>query len=110
LLIQAVPGGRGNPPAGLKVPEGPIIQESDGKKAPVRTYEDLLQDRHDEDLFDYYATSQLELVHPHVGHLGPVRASAELGGKNLGKPAGFAGVETSAVCQHNLFRRIVRPY
>src|SRR5262249_2874955 len=38
LLIQAVPGGRGNPPAGPKVPEGPIIQESDGKKAPVRTY------------------------------------------------------------------------
>src|SRR6478672_3443912 len=56
LLVQTVPGSRGNPPAEPKTPDGPIIQESDGKRAPVRTYEDLLQDAHDEDLFDYYAT------------------------------------------------------
>src|SRR5262249_37508365 len=58
LLVQTVPVGRGNPPAEAKVPDGPILQESDGKKAPVRTYEDLLQNAHDEDLFDYYATVQ----------------------------------------------------
>jgi len=103
LLIQAVPGGRGNPPTGPKVPEGPIIQESDGKKAPVRTYEDLLQDRHDEDLFDYYATSQLEFVHPHAGNLGSVGAS-------VGKPAIFARVEPSPDGRHILVSRIHRPY
>ena len=110
LLIQTVPGNRGNPPSGAKVPEGPIIQESDGKKAPVRTYEDLLQDRHDEELFDYYATSQLQFVHPHVGHLGQVRASVELGGKSIGKPAIFARVEPSPDGQHILVSRIHRPY
>ena len=62
LLVQTVPATRGNPPAEPKTPDGPIIQESDGKRAPVRTYEDLLQDAHDEDLFDYYATAQLVLV------------------------------------------------
>ncbi|HZD96075.1 MAG TPA: hypothetical protein VE133_17570, partial [Candidatus Sulfotelmatobacter sp.] len=59
LLIQTVPANRGNMPAEPKSPEGPVIQESDGKRAPVRTYEDLLQNAHDEDLFDYFATSQL---------------------------------------------------
>src|SRR5262249_31508946 len=100
LLIQAVLGGRGNPPSGPKVPEGPIIQESDGKKAPVRTYEDLLQDRHDEDLFDYYATSQLQFVHSQAGHAGSV----------FGKPAIFARVEPSPDGRHILVSRIHRPY
>jgi dipeptidyl aminopeptidase/acylaminoacyl peptidase len=48
LLVQTVPGSRRNPPAEPKTPDGPIIQESDGKKAPVRTYEDLLENPHDE--------------------------------------------------------------
>ena len=69
LLVQTVPQDRGNPPAESRMPDGPIIQESDGKKAPAATYEDLLQSPHDEDLFDYYTTSQLVLV-------GNVRTSA----------------------------------
>ncbi|HEY2232175.1 MAG TPA: hypothetical protein VGK01_01750, partial [Candidatus Angelobacter sp.] len=62
LLVQTVPVTRGNPPAAPKTPDGPIIQESDGKRGPLRTFEDLLQNQHDEDLFDYYATTQLALV------------------------------------------------
>src|SRR5438270_12188181 len=56
LLVQTVPATRGNPPATPKTPDGPIIQESDGKRGPVRTFEDLLQDQHDEDVFDYDAS------------------------------------------------------
>ena len=41
------------------VPEGPIIQENIGKKAPVRTYQDLLQNPHDEDVLSYYLATQL---------------------------------------------------
>jgi len=111
LLVQVVPANRGNPPNDSKVPDGPIIQESDGKKGPVRTFEDLLTDRHDEDLFDYYATSQLTLVHPaHTGHLGPIHASIAFGGTNVGKPAIFAHVEPSPDGQHFLVNRIHRPY
>jgi dipeptidyl aminopeptidase/acylaminoacyl peptidase len=62
LLVQAVVSSRGNPPAEPTVPKGPHVQETHGKGAPVATYEDLLANPHDEDLFDYYATSQLALV------------------------------------------------
>jgi len=112
LLVQTVPAGRGNPPAAPRTPDGPIIQESDGKKAPVRTYEDLLENAHDEDLFDYYATAQLTRVSfPHVGHLGPIKASVNFhAGANLGKPAVFARVDPSPDGKHLLVVRIQHPY
>ena len=112
LLVQTIPGSRGNPPAEPKTPDGPIIQESDGKKAPVRTYEDLLENRHDEDLFDYYATAQLTRVSlPHVGHVGPIHASIDInGGARIGKPAIFSRVEPSPDGKHLLVVRIQHPY
>lgn len=109
LLVETVPAGRGNPPPEVKVPEGPVIQESDGKKAPVRTYEDLLENAHDEALFDYYATAQLVVVHTHTGKLGPVTASA-MSESRVGKPAIFARVQPSPDGQHILVSRIHRPY
>ncbi|HKD45980.1 MAG TPA: S9 family peptidase, partial [Candidatus Angelobacter sp.] len=101
LVVEAVPVGRGNPPAEAKVPDGPIIQESDGKKAPVRTYEDLLENAHDEALFDYYATAQLVFAHVHAGKPGPV---------SIGKPAIFSRVVPSPDGKHLLVSRIQRPY
>lgn len=109
LLAQTVPGNRGKAPEEPKSPEGPIIQESDGTKAPVRTYEDLLTDSYDEALFDYYATAQLTLVHPHGGKLGPVKASVISDGA-VGNPAIFARVEPSPDGQHILVSRIHHPY
>jgi len=97
LLVQTVPETRGNPPAAPKSPDGPIIQESDGKLAPVRTYEDLLHDAHDEDLFDYYSTVQLALVKD--GKAVPV-----------GKPGIFSRVEPSPDGKHLLVVRLHRPY
>ena len=99
LLAQIVPQDRGNPPAQSKVPDGPIIQESDGKKAPASTYEDLLQSPHDEELFDYYSTSQLVLVDTRNGHV-----------TSVGKPAIFSTVEASPDGTHILVARIHRPY
>jgi dipeptidyl aminopeptidase/acylaminoacyl peptidase len=97
LLVQTVPATRGNPPREPKSPDGPVIQESDGKRGPVRTYEDLLQDAHDEDLFDYYATAQLSLIKN--GVVTPV-----------GKPGIFSRVEPSPDGKHLLVSRIHRPY
>ena len=53
---------RGAPPVAPLAPTGPVIQVSDGKAAPARTYQDLLKDPYDEALFDYHATSKLVLV------------------------------------------------
>ena len=99
LLVESVPERRGAPPVDPKVPGGPVIQESDGKRAPVRTYEDLLENPHDEDLFEYYTTSQLLLVDSQSGHATPV-----------GKPAIFETVEPSPDGTHILISRIHRPY
>ena len=62
LLCRTVVAGRGPAPMASQVPAGPIIQESEGRTAPNRTYDGLLQTPHDEALFDYYFTSQLAVV------------------------------------------------
>ena len=99
LLCPMVPLLRGYPPAAPRVPSGPVVQESEGKAAPVRTYEDMLQDRHDEDLFAYYATSQLMLVEPD-------RSRAF----SCGKPAIYANAEPSPDGKHLLVNRVHRPF
>lgn len=99
LLCQLVPAGRGKPPAAPKVPVGPTIQESYGKAAQVRTYEDLLQNAHDEDLFDYYATSQLALVNVVSGQITPI-----------GKPAIFVSSDPSPDGHHFLVVTNHKPY
>jgi dipeptidyl aminopeptidase/acylaminoacyl peptidase len=99
LLVRTVPSKRGAPPSAPSVPKAPNIQESSGKQGPVRTYQDLLQDAHDEDLFDFYATSQLAFV------------DAE-GGKatTLGQPTVFETVEPAPDGAHLLVVRVRRPY
>lgn len=63
LLVKQVPTNLGEPPAEPITLSGPSIQESTGK-GQSSTYEnrDTLTNKHDEDLFDYYGTSQLALV------------------------------------------------
>jgi dipeptidyl aminopeptidase/acylaminoacyl peptidase len=62
LICTLVPEGRGAEPEALRVPSGPVIQENVGKVAPVRTYQDLLQNPYDEELFEYYGTAQLARI------------------------------------------------
>ncbi|GAB4267732.1 MAG: S9 family peptidase [Candidatus Rifleibacteriota bacterium] len=59
VFIPVYPEKRGKPPEAPTIPESPEIQETSGKVSQVRTYQDLLQTRHDEELFEYYATSQI---------------------------------------------------
>lgn len=99
LLVQTVPGARGKPPVAAAVPDGPHVQESAGKVAPIPTYEDLLQNRHDEELFDYYCTAQLARVNTQTGRATPV-----------GKPAIFDSVEPSPDREHVLIVRLHKPY
>ncbi|MCB9887373.1 MAG: S9 family peptidase [Planctomycetes bacterium] len=61
------------PPARPRAPAGPRIEAAErGVKKPVRTFQDLLQDSHDEDLFAHYATSQLAIVDAREGTVHPV--------------------------------------
>jgi len=72
LLITMVKPNRGPAPLEPVVPKGPHVQESLGGAAPVVTHEDMLQNPHDEDLFEFYATSQLALVDVATAKVTPV--------------------------------------
>jgi dipeptidyl aminopeptidase/acylaminoacyl peptidase len=56
LVVRVVPEGA-LPPVTPDVPKGPTIQESRGRKAPARTYQDLLKSARDADLFEFYMQS-----------------------------------------------------
>ena len=99
ILCQSVVTHRGPPPAPPKIPTGPIIQESTGKPAPMRTFQDLLESPHDEALFGYYATAQLLLVNSATGQATP-----------LGQPAIFSEFEPSPDGLQILVVRVHRPY
>lgn len=58
LLVYALPKDRKSVDE-KSLPKGPIVQETSGSKAPVRTYQDLLSNKKDEALFEYYATSEV---------------------------------------------------
>ena len=99
LLVQLVPANRGAAPATPNVPPEPNTQESSGRPGPVRTYEDLLKSPHDENLYEYYATSQLALVDSVSGRATP-----------FGQPAIFLGVDAAADGHHVLVTRLRRPF
>ncbi|MDP1571412.1 MAG: prolyl oligopeptidase family serine peptidase [Vicinamibacterales bacterium] len=90
---------RGAPPAAPAAPTGPNIQQTLGRTAPVRTYQDLLANAHDEALFEYYATSQLALVDATTGARAP-----------LGRPGLFSDVSPSPSGDYVLVTRLKRPF
>jgi len=62
LVCRMVPVDRGPAPSGLAVPQGPVVQQSMGRAATNRTYQDLLQNPADEARFEYLARSQVAIV------------------------------------------------
>ena len=72
LLVHRVPVGRGAAPAPPDAPSGPNIEETSGRVAMVPTFQDLLRSPRDEELFRYYATSQLARVDASTGAVTPL--------------------------------------
>ncbi len=99
IVCQFVPAGRGPAPAEAPVPPGPNVQETSGKAAPAATYEDLIKTAHDEDLFDYYFTSQLMAVDAATARKTPI-----------GKPGIFENVTIAPNDQYLLVSRLKRPF
>nr|KJB49820.1 hypothetical protein B456_008G139300 [Gossypium raimondii] len=99
LLVCTIPLSRGDPPKKPLVPSGPKIQSNEQKTiVQVRTFQDLLKDEYDEDLFDYYATSQLVL------------ASLDGKVKEVGSPAIYTSLDPSPDEKYILISSIHRPY
>ncbi len=59
IIYTAVPGNRGPAPTRPRVAAGPNVQESYGRTAAVRTFQDLINDQIDEEIFDYYTTANI---------------------------------------------------
>ncbi|KAK9828809.1 hypothetical protein WJX72_002171 [[Myrmecia] bisecta] len=82
IIATVVPRDVGPPPARPPVPVGPKIQDNtEGKLAQARTYPDLLKDEHDEELFEYYTTSQLAFITVSTGEVklvGPARMYTDI--------------------------------
>ena len=90
---------RGSPPEPPRAPEGPIVRESDGRPAPVRTYQDLLRAPHDDALFSYHFTSQIGTVALATGRR-----------TDIGRPGLFARVAGAPDDRHLLVERIEPPF
>jgi dipeptidyl aminopeptidase/acylaminoacyl peptidase len=101
LLVKLVPQDMGPPPVEPVLPVGPSIQESDGQKGESSTYEvrDTLGNTHDENVFDYYAASQLALVDASTLAITPV-----------GKEANYKTVLPAPDGRHVLITAIHKPY
>ncbi len=99
LLVEITRPNRGAPPPEPTVPPGPHVQESLGGAAGSATLEDMLQNPHDEDLFEFYATSQLALVDLATGKTTPI-----------GKPGIIDSVRISPNGQNFLVTTVHRPF
>ncbi|MGA3239206.1 MAG: prolyl oligopeptidase family serine peptidase [Bryobacteraceae bacterium] len=99
MLVEMVKPNRGPAPREPLTPVGPHVQESLGGGAPAPTYEDLMKNPHDEDLFQYYATSQLATVDLASGVVTPV-----------GKAGIIASAQISPNAQNLLVTTIHKPF
>lgn len=99
LLVRLVPAGRGKMPEPPVTPGSPSIQESSGKAGATRTYQDMLKNPYDEQVFEYFAQSQLALVNASSGQVTAV-----------GKPAMITNQQPSPDGQHILVSQIHRPF
>lgn len=98
ILAQVIAKDRGKAPMANQVPTGPIIQESTGRVAPSRTYQYLLQNPKDIELFDYYLSSQLQLI------------TLDGSALQLGTPAVYRNVSYSPDGEYILVQTVQKPY
>ncbi|HUR92644.1 MAG TPA: prolyl oligopeptidase family serine peptidase [Gemmatimonadaceae bacterium] len=98
LICRLIPANRGAAPSEYAVPTGPVIQQSMGRAAANRTYQDLLQNSADEARFDYLARTQLAIVTAE-GTVAPI-----------GAPGIYTAAEPSPDGNLLLIGAVQRPY
>jgi len=71
LVCTILAPGQGVTPKRAATPSGPVIREAEGRAAPNRTYQDLLNGPADEALLEHYLSSRVALVSL-VGDVTPI--------------------------------------
>ena len=97
IIYQTIIPGRGECPEPSPVPEGPVVQESLGKKGAAQTFQDLLKNPVDEAIFEYYAGSVIKLWDG---------SSAE----QIGKPGIYGSVDPSPDGKYLLVQTVEKPF
>ena len=98
VVTLFVPTDRGAEPARDPIPTGPVTRRTRDEPTPTRTFPYLLDDTHDETLFEHYTRSQIV----EVGMDGSVR--------EIGEPGMYESLQMSADGRHVLATRIERPF
>jgi dipeptidyl aminopeptidase/acylaminoacyl peptidase len=84
------------PPKPL-APKGPTTQENYGKASPRPTYQDLIKSPHDEQLYEFFATTQL------VKNVNGVETK-------IGTPAIYSSIQVSPDKKYLLTRTLNKPF
>ncbi len=94
ILAVLVPEGRGPAPAAPRAPVGPNVQESSGHLSQMATFQDMLTNAHDEDLFQHFATNQLARVDTETGQITRIGPAALIQDAAFSPDEKFLLVET----------------
>ena len=98
ILTRYVPPNRPAPPQAESTPEGPAVQQSQGRKAAARTYEDMIRNESDAALFEYHMQAGLMTV--------PLQGTVSV----FVKPAMIARATPSPDGRYFLVQTIHRPF
>jgi dipeptidyl aminopeptidase/acylaminoacyl peptidase len=98
VLTLLVPADRGAEPARDPIPLGPVTRRTRDEPTATRTFPYLLEDPHDEALFEHYTRSQIAELRDG----GAVR--------EIGQPGMYESISLSPDGQHVLAERIERPF
>src|SRR5258705_8461174 len=79
------------------MPKGPTVQENYGKASPRPTFQDVIKSPYDEQLFEFYATSQL------IKNTNGVETK-------IGQPAIYNSINISPDKKYMLIRTLKKPF
>lgn len=97
LLYRTALKPAGAAPARPAVPAGPTVQENYGKASPRPTFQDLIKNPYDEQLYAFYATTQL------VKNVNGIETK-------IGQPAIYSMISVSPDKNYMLVRTLKKPF
>ena len=97
ILAVLVPESRGPAPAAPRAPIGPNVQESSGHLSQMATFQDMLTNPHDEDLFEHFATGQLARIDTETGQIERIGPAALITGADFSPDEKYLLVRRFAV-------------
>lgn len=101
LIVTMNSPDRGPMPVRPRVPAGPVIQSASGYEAPVRTYQDLLENAQDAALFTWLAETQLVWIDPDARRPRP---------REIGDPGLYYSVDVAPGGDYLLVEALQQPF